>query len=149
MNKKIKWLLLIAWMGIIFWFSHQPSVQSDEQSYLVISILRTIGINFNSIFGQLSNFIIRKLGHFTEYFILSILFYNLLKEYFKFKSTILLSILFVFIYACSDEIHQLFIVGRQGSIRDVVLDTVGGIISMIIVYVKNKVNNIEKAKYKK
>ena len=136
-------------MGIIFWFSHQPSVQSDEQSYLVISILRTIGINFNSIFGQLSNFIIRKLGHFTEYFILSILFYNLLKEYFKFKSTILLSILFVFIYACSDEIHQLFIVGRQGSIRDVVLDTVGGIISMIIVYVKNKVNNIEKAKYKK
>ena len=68
MNKKIKWLLLIAWMGIIFWFSHQPSLQSDEQSYLVISILRTIGINFNSIFGQLSNFIIRKVRAFHRIF---------------------------------------------------------------------------------
>ncbi len=50
MTKKLKWFLLIAWMCIIFWFSHQPSVQSDEQSYLVISMLRTIGINFNGVF---------------------------------------------------------------------------------------------------
>lgn len=144
MNKKLKWFLLIAWMCIIFWFSHQPSIQSDEQSYLVISMLRTIGINFNSVFGELSNFVIRKLGHFTEYFILYVLFYNVLKEYFKFKSSILLSIVFVFLYACSDEFHQLFIIGRDGSIKDVILDTSGGMIGMLIVYIKNKIEYVSK-----
>ncbi|ARC84774.1 vanZ like family protein [Clostridium argentinense CDC 2741] len=145
MNKKLKWLLLIAWMCIIFWFSHQPSIQSDEQSYLVISMLRTIGINFNSVFGELSNFIIRKLGHFTEYFILYVLFYNVLKEYFKFKSSILLSIVFVFLYSCSDEFHQLFVIGRDGSIKDVILDTSGGMIGMLIVYIKNKIEYVSKS----
>jgi VanZ family protein len=145
MNKKLKWFLLIGWMCIIFWFSHQPSVQSDEQSYLVISMLRTIGINFNSAFGELSNFVIRKLGHFTEYFILYVLFYNVLKEYFEFKSSIILSIVFVFLYACSDEFHQLFIIGREGSIRDVILDTSGGMIGMLIVYIKNKIEYVSKS----
>jgi len=145
MNKKLKWLLLIAWMCIIFWFSHQPSIQSDEQSYLVISMLRTIGINFNGVFGELSNFVIRKLGHFTEYFILYLLFYNVLKEYFKFKSSIFLSIVFVFLYACSDEFHQLFIIGRDGSIKDVILDTSGGMIGMLIVYIKNKIEYVSKS----
>lgn len=145
MNKKLKWFLLIAWMCIIFWFSHQPSIQSDEQSYLVISMLRAIGINFNSVFGELSNFVIRKLGHFTEYFILYVLFYNVLKEYFKFKSSILLSIVFVFLYACSDEFHQLFVIGRDGSIKDVILDTSGGMIGMLIVYIKNKIEYVSKS----
>ncbi len=93
----------------------------------------------------MSNFVIRKLGHFTEYFILYLLFYNVLKEYFKFKSSIFLSIVFVFLYACSDEFHQLFIIGRDGSIKDVILDTSGGMIGMLIVYIKNKIEYVSKS----
>ena len=42
------------------------------------------------------------------------------------------TIIFVFIYACSDEIHQLFIRGRSGEILDVLIDTLGGFTSSFI-----------------
>ena len=38
---------------------------------------------------------------------------------------LLISIFLAFLYACSDEIHQLFIVGRTGRVLDVIIDTLG------------------------
>jgi VanZ family protein len=42
------------------------------------------------------------------------------------------TVVFVFFYACSDEIHQLFVLGREGAFRDVIIDTVGGITLILI-----------------
>lgn len=39
---------------------------------------------------------------------------------------LLFSILFCFIYACSDEIHQLFLSGRSARILDTFIDSIGG-----------------------
>ena len=40
-----------------------------------------------------------------------------------------------FIYSLTDEYHQLFINGRTGQFSDCLIDTLGAIIGMIILYI--------------
>ncbi len=70
---------------------------------------------------------VRKGAHFIIYLILGVLVISLIKEYklLDIKS-LLIALIFCFLYACSDEIHQLFVIGRSGEILDVLLDTIGG-----------------------
>lgn len=124
-RKIIYWFLLIVWMIGIFIMSNQPAQISDSQSEGVINILSAIGINMNGIFGQLTNFIVRKCAHFLEYMVLSLLAFNVFKLYFNIRRVIFMTVGLVFFYACSDEIHQLFVLGREGAFRDVIIDTVG------------------------
>jgi VanZ family protein len=133
-RKKFKWLLVIAWMILIFWFSSMPATISDEKSHFVIYVFNLLGLNLNSVFGDLANFIVRKCAHFSEYFIFYMLLYNAYKEYFPKKKALILSLLSVFLYASTDEFHQLFVPGREGRIRDVLIDTSGGALAMIICY---------------
>lgn len=136
-RKTIKWALLLVWMGFIFYMSHKTGDESTKQSGFVIYIFNFIGIDLNSYFGELATLIIRKGAHFTEYFILGILSYNVLKEYVDNKRAILYSIGIVFLYACSDEYHQSFIPGRAAAFTDVLIDTSGGICGSIIIYINN------------
>ena len=53
----------------------------------------------------------------------------------RFKACI--SLLFSFLYAGSDEIHQFFVGGRSASFKDVLIDSTGaciGILLTIIIY---------------
>lgn len=149
MNKKKKvaaWILLIFWMSLIFYMSNQPADISNGQSDFVIKFFSYIGIELNDYFGNLASFIVRKGAHFTEYLILYFLFYNLNKNYFDKKSK-LYSIIFVFLYACSDEIHQFFIPGREMQIRDVIIDTSGGVFGYLLICIKNRIKNNYKSQY--
>ena len=71
-NKRviIPWILLIGWMIIIFYMSNQPGEISSKQSELVVRIFQFIGINLTEKLGDLATFIVRKVAHFSEYFIL-------------------------------------------------------------------------------
>lgn len=131
-RKIIYWSLLIAWMIVICVMSNQPAKISDSQSIGLLDLFSDMGINVNSFFGDLANFVVRKCAHFFEYMILALLVLNVLKLYFNMKQVIIITIVFVFLYACSDEIHQLFIQGREGAIRDVIIDTSGGITLVFI-----------------
>lgn len=131
-RKAINWILLILWMIIIFVMSNQPAVVSDKQSSSVIMILTQLGINMNSIFGELANFIVRKIAHFLEYMILGILILNVLEIQYTRQKIRLLGMMLVFLYACSDEIHQVFVPGREGAFRDVLIDTCGGTFGILI-----------------
>jgi len=141
MNKRkiISWSLLILWMTFIYYMSDQPAIVSDNQSESVIVLLSKIGIDMSGIFGQLANFIVRKSAHFIEYMILALLAFNVLIMYFDINKAIIIGILFVFIYACSDEIHQLFVQGREGAIRDVIIDTCGGTTLLLIKMFNSKI----------
>ena len=44
----------------------------------------------------------------------------------------LLSLFICVLYACSDEWHQTFVYGRSGMASDVVIDTIGAGIALII-----------------
>ena len=142
-KKKIAWLLLIIWMIVIFLMSHQPGEISSSQSDLVLKFFSFIGIELNDYFGELATFIVRKLAHFSEYMILFFLAYNVLKNYINSRKERLLLIVFVFLYACTDEFHQYFIPGRSMAFKDVLIDTSGGIIGYIILTI------IEKIKFRK
>ena len=80
-------------------------------------------------------FPVRKCAHFTIYLILGILVISLLSEYRILNSkTVLYTLLIVFLYACSDEFHQLFVSGRSSEIRDVLIDSSGGFIGSYLYY---------------
>lgn len=143
MKKIIKYILLIFWMGLIFSFSNQPAIESDVVSdgvmAKVINIVEKI-TNYEFSDNQLNNIYeygigpLRKCAHLTIYFILGMLFYLVLKEYnLNDKKLIALSIICSIIYACSDEIHQLFIIGRSGEFKDVIIDTLGSILGILVI----------------
>ena len=72
-------------------------------------------------------FVVRKLAHFSIYAILGINilgFFNTYKN-FKFKSQIEITLFSGFLYAVSDEFHQMFSGGRTASPKDVCIDTLG------------------------
>ena len=136
-----KYILLLAWMGLIFWFSHQPAIQSSQMSDGVVTTFIAIieditGISIDQVpILSFLVYFIRKLAHFSLYFILGLLWMFLLKEsslslIFQIKYAILLCLL----YACSDEIHQLFINGRSGCIIDVAIDMMGSLTAIIPIY---------------
>ena len=49
-----------------------------------------------------------------------------------FKKTGILSFLFSVIYASSDEFHQIFVPGRDGNIIDVLIDSSGALVGILI-----------------
>ena len=135
-RKLIKWLLLITWMLLIFYFSNQPN--SGEKTFNIIN--HTTKINSPQTLKMI-NYLVRKSAHITEYFILAILTISLLKEYItNYKLIYTLSIFICFIYAITDEIHQHFIVGRTAIFKDVIIDTTGSLLLVIILVIKKKLN---------
>ncbi|WP_027626165.1 VanZ family protein [Clostridium lundense] len=143
LNYKIlfKYLLVLLWMSAIFKFSADPADVSDGKSGLVIQLLTSLGVDVNGILGNLTNFIVRKVAHFTEYFILSLLLINALKENYNLNKTLKFAILITFLYACSDEFHQLFVPGRSGRFKDVLIDTSGGLLVVLILKCIEKIKN--------
>lgn len=134
MKKLKKWIYLIIWLIIIFIFSSQAN-SGDITHNIIEDIIVT---NNNSIINTI-NFIIRKLAHLTEYFILACLTISLLKEYTKKQKIIIITtIIFCFLYALTDEYHQSLVPGRSPLLTDVLIDTTGAIISTIIYYLRNK-----------
>jgi len=136
-KKHIDWILVIGWMILIFIFSSQPGDISSENNKFVIYVFNLLGINLNSIFGTMSDFIVRKSAHFTEYFILYIfLFRAISTKKNKDIKVFIGALLIVFLYACSDEFHQFFVPGRVSAFRDVLVDTCGGLTSFLFTYIR-------------
>lgn len=135
-KKIITIILIIAWMTLVFYFSNQVS---DESSKLSGGITRAILNFFNILEGKTLEqqsaieTIIRKLAHYSIYAlggILILLHVNLYKI--KTNKKVIISWLIGTAYAITDEIHQLFISGRSGEIRDVCIDSLGVITGIII-----------------
>lgn len=120
-------------------FSNDNDIASDKKSDgLIIRVSefvlnRELTPKEKEIYIEKYVVVVRKTAHFTLYFLLGLFFCSFLKEFdLTNKKLILYTIIFVFIYACSDEVHQLFIKGRSGEILDIMIDTLGGITSSIL-----------------
>lgn len=136
MKLVFKVILLLIWMSVIFYFSHQSGEQSSETSLLVLKLFNFFHVDIDSSLGAFLHLMIRKLAHFSEYFILSLLFYNIIRPYTKYKY--LYSIIFSCFYAIIDEIHQYYIPNRVASFLDVLIDTCGASLAMFFLYLINK-----------
>lgn len=144
-KRSITWLVVLLWMGVIFYLSHQPANESSELSggivdYVVQLLEKTIPlINFNL---DLLHHLIRKGAHFTAYLILGLLvIFAIRRHHTNVLKSIFLTLIICVLYAISDEIHQLFIPGRSGEVRDVIIDSAGattGILCYMIVHKRGK-----------
>lgn len=139
----LKLMIVIIWMVIIFWFSNQKASDSDKLSNgLILKTVRIIEkINHKHYSDEeiLNKFVhpVRKTAHFFIYFILGILVYIYLKEY-GLQNIFIISIMICCFYACTDEIHQLFIDNRSGELLDVINDTISSFIGIFLVHKNNK-----------
>ena len=143
MKKTIKIILVILWMTIIFCFSNQKADDSSKLSDGLIVKVANIFVDKNlstkdkEIILEKYTTIVRKTAHFTIYLILGILVISLLLEY-NIKHIILVSLITCLIYSISDEVHQLFIEGRSGEVRDVLIDTTGSLVGIGAYYFISK-----------
>jgi VanZ family protein len=135
MNKKqiLKIVLLVIWLGVIFMLSSEPSAVSSTRSGAIVDTIK----NINPSVADTENitFLVRKAAHITAYFILGILMLRVVRMYSRLpKKAIILSIVFVAVYAISDELHQLLVNGRSGEVRDVFIDTSAGTLGVFVTY---------------
>ena len=74
---------------------------------------------------------IRKWAHMFLYFVLGIFLFLHFRCRVRYSS--ILTLLLCYIYACSDEIHQLFVNGRGGLVSDTFIDLIGASFGVIII----------------
>lgn len=119
---------------MIFAFSAQESEESSEVSgafsnQIVSSVDKFFHINLDEEeLRRIAAAIetpLRKAAHMTEYAVLSILIYIWIG---KWHAAVAIAAL----YAASDEVHQLFVPGRAGRFSDVMIDSVGAVIGVLI-----------------
>jgi VanZ family protein len=97
-----EWLPVVVWAGVIFALSSIPALGTGLGGWDVL---------------------LRKLAHITEYAVLAFLLRRALSAPWAFAAAVL--------YAISDEIHQSFVRGREGRLRDVLIDAVGIVLGLL------------------
>src|SRR3954451_21395307 len=136
MYKIFSWIAVILWMGVIFYLSHQPATESSELSTGITKIIvKSVeevtphkGIDIGSF-----NTMVRTNAHFFTYLVLGILVINTLRKsgvhgYRSMGIALLICVL----YAVSDEVHQIFIPGRGAEVKDVLIDSAGASVGVLM-----------------
>ncbi len=140
MKKKtiIMWIITVIWMLVIFSFSANDGPKSASKSKKVTYEIVSIVENKKSESEKRErveevNPTIRKIAHAIEYAILCILVIMALKySNVKVNKIYLIALIICIFYAMTDEVHQLFISGRSGELKDVIIDTGGSTIGLIL-----------------
>jgi VanZ family protein len=96
-----RWLVVIAWAGVIFFFS---SLQ---------------GSNIPGRFSEV--------GHFGEYFIFGALLYLALRVDLSTGHALAVAAIAASVYGMSDEFHQHFVLTRTPDVADWGMDTIGAL----------------------
>ncbi len=109
------WLPPVLWMGVIFIVSAQPILPHYPDTLL--------------------DLILKKAAHMIEYGILAFLLWRALSRGRGTLSWSALVTAFVVsvLYAASDEYHQSFVPGRNGTPVDVGIDAVGALVALLVV----------------
>lgn len=106
-----RWLPLLLAMSAIFFVSHQPSVDLPN-------------------FG-LWDLGFKKASHFLAYAGLALL---ALRAVLEGKRPYLTAFTIVFLFSLSDEYHQTFIPGRNGTLADVFIDMCGALSCLFLLH---------------
>ena len=138
LKKIISIVLLICWCLLIFYFSEQNGGISGLSSSKVIDLINKI-LKINLYNFKYSVFIVRKIAHMFLYFVLYILSLNCFKNL-NIKKYNLISIIFCLIYSISDEVHQLFVIGRTFKVLDILIDMFGAMIGYCFRKLINKLS---------
>ena len=137
-------LLVIAVMVMIYGFSAQNGEQSGAMSGRITTwIVNLLVPDFENMTPEKQEslhytvgFLIRKTAHFLEYALLGFSLMLHIAQIQK-KITVRLPWLWAWaigtLYAASDEFHQGFVAGRGPSVRDVMIDSNGVIVGVLLI----------------
>ncbi|MDO4282242.1 MAG: VanZ family protein [Clostridia bacterium] len=135
MRKLLKYfsiLIVIIWMGIVFQFSSESSLKSENTSNHFTKTI--LGENITDQRVEELSFMIRKTAHFTLYTIGGVcICLCVMLNYEGKKNIYLIGFSIGSIYAITDEIHQLFVPGRACELRDVIIDSLGILVGVVII----------------
>ena len=127
-------VVTFLWMGLIFAFSAQDASGSSQLSgqtafhaaFWFWPGFSGLSAESQAVWVESVQFLVRKAAHFFVYTVLGILLYW---DFIPSCGSVRKKVGWVWAagtaYAVSDEIHQLFVPGRSGQVRDVLLDSVG------------------------
>jgi VanZ family protein len=141
-KKALSILSILVFVCIIFYSTLHTGYESNKTSEKVaLFIVNAISDIFNlppvklhsGLFSAV-NTIVRKLAHFMEYFILCGLFYFAFRIFNASRSKAkLYSFISILSLACIDETVQSFVPGRDGKLTDILIDTSGALIALVII----------------
>lgn len=135
-------------MIIIFLLSNQKAQDSKQlsNSFITKTIINIYEMKHGKITEEKKveikenySFIVRKTAHFTIYLVLGLLVsLVLIGKNLNIKQIIIYGVLICMAYAITDEIHQIFVSGRSGEIRDIIVDTCGSTVGILLNIIINR-----------
>lgn len=130
-------------MTLIFYFSHQPvTISNDLSTGVTERIIETVEIvaPMEDVNVDRINHIVRKNAHFFIYCFLGIFVLNALKKSgVNGYRNVGIALFFCMTYAVSDEVHQLFVTGRGAQVKDVLIDSTGAALGIILSSITGRV----------
>lgn len=131
------WFPLIIWMALIFTASGDTKSVSHTSLFLE-PFLKFFWPNISVDTIDIVRTLVRKLAHATEYAVLAWLWWRALRgsvardaRLWGWKQACL-ALLLSALYAASDEFHQSFVPEREASVLDVVIDSYGAAVGLMV-----------------
>ena len=138
-NQIILIIVLVFWHLFIFGQSILPGAQSSEQSNFIVHMIKpVVNIFIPNISIETLSLLIRKGAHITEFFILSMLSFQVYKRHFKLKHVLIIVLIHGFLIAAIDETIQTFTSNRAGLFTDVLIDMIGVFLSVLLIFLISK-----------
>ena len=119
--------LTAAMMLGVYLFSAQSGERSSNLSQEALELVRRLlpGVYELLARGGRPEFALRKLAHLSEYALLGLIVYALLRKKLSPLPAAVTALVLCVGFAITDEWHQLYVPGRDGNIRDVFIDSAG------------------------
>jgi VanZ family protein len=142
-------ILVIAWILGIYKLSSMNTSNSNGKSSGIISVFIEDTLEVTNKYGitnshpddaklekasQLLNAPLRKVMHASVYFVLAFMIIfvtNFLFHNKKYVISAIITIVLILVAAGFDEYHQTFVDGRTGNVKDVLIDTAGGVAGIL------------------
>lgn len=124
-----------------FGFSSQSAAVSGRLSRGILArtaeaeIFDGVPYSEKADFVRNSDHLTRKAAHFTEYTLLGLSLYLMLSAWMlsSKKKPYYLTLILAFLYASTDELHQIFVSGRGPQLFDVLIDTSGAFFAILLI----------------
>ncbi len=141
-------ILLVCWMGFIFYMSAQPAdVSSEISGGFIEAVAEKVYPDFENLSKSERTdvvasfqFTVRKAAHIASFGLLGFLAFLSFVSYtrLRFFTRVFWALFISVIYAAGDELHQKIVRGRSCELRDFLLDTAGvfAVILLTVVFIK-------------
>ncbi len=132
----LPWLLATVLMVALIWGnSLVPGEGSSGISLMVVDAVRSFLDSLGLSSAWVTNFLVRKTAHFTEYMVLGMLATRAIDHDYRAERGSLIAVCLTLVLVPSiDETIQLFVAGRAGQVTDVLLDCCGAATGVLISY---------------